>query len=211
MRLPRIRPMQDIDVGAVATQVLWAAFALSVLFGAIAQRTQFCTMGAVADIVNVGDWTRMRMWALAGGVAMLGFNAMVAAGWIDAAHSIYATPRLTWLSALVGGLMFGFGMVLASGCGSKSLVRIGGGSLKALVVIIVLGLAAFATLKGITAVARVASVDRVALELAGGQDLPTLAASAFGVARSRAALLLGALLGGGLVAWALARDRKSVG
>lgn len=197
--------MQDIDVGAVATQVLWAAFALSVLFGAIAQRTQFCTMGAVADIVNVGDWTRMRMWALAGGVAMLGFNAMVAAGWIDAAHSIYAAPRLTWLSALVGGLMFGFGMVMASGCGSKSLVRIGGGSLKALVVIIVLGLAGFATLKGITAVARVASVDRVALELAGGQDLPTLAASAFGVTRPHAALLLGALLGGGLVAWALMR------
>ena len=190
---------------AVATQVLWAAFALSVLFGAIAQRTQFCTMGAVADIVNVGDWSRMRMWALAIGVAMLGFNAMVAAGWIDAGNSIYAAPRLTWLSALVGGLMFGFGMVLASGCGSKSLVRIGGGSLKALVVIIVLGLAAFATLRGITAVARVASVDRVALELAGGQALPTLAASAFGVARPRAALLLGTLLGGGLVAWALAR------
>ena len=197
--------MQDIDMQAAATQVLWAAFALSVLFGAIAQRTQFCTMGAVADIVTVGDWTRMRMWALAGGVAMLGFNAMVAAGWIDAANSIYATPRLTWLSALVGGLMFGFGMVLASGCGSKSLVRIGGGSLKALVVFIVLGLAAFATLKGITAVVRVASVDRVALELAGGQDLPTLVASAFGVAKPRAALLLGALLGGGLVAWALAR------
>ena len=197
--------MQDIDMQAAATQVLWAAFALSVLFGAIAQRTQFCTMGAVADIVTVGDWTRMRMWALAGGVAMLGFNAMVAAGWIDAANSIYATPRLTWLSALVGGLMFGFGMVLASGCGSKSLVRIGGGSLKALVVFIVLGLAAFATLKGITAAVRVASVDRVALELAGGQDLPTLVASAFGVAKPRAALLLGALLGGGLVAWALAR------
>ena len=197
--------MQDIDMQAVATQVLWGAFGLSVLFGAIAQRTQFCTMGAVADIVSVGDWTRMRMWALAGGVAMLGFNAMVAAGWIDAANTLYATPHLTWLSALVGGLMFGFGMVLASGCGSKSLVRIGGGSLKALVVIIVLGLAAFATLKGITAVARVASVDRVAVELAGGQDLPTQAASAFGVARPRAALLLGALLGGGLVAWALAR------
>ena len=197
--------MQDIDMQAAVTQVLWAAFALSVLFGAIAQRTQFCTMGAVADIVTVGDWTRMRMWALAGGVAMLGFNAMVAAGWIDAANSIYATPRLTWLSALIGGLMFGFGMVLASGCGSKSLVRIGGGSLKALVVFIVLGLAAFATLKGITAAVRVASVDRVALELAGGQDLPTLVASAFGVAKPRAALLLGAVLGGGLVAWALAR------
>ena len=59
--------------------MLWAAFALAVAFGAIAQRTHFCTMGAVADIVNIGDWTRMRMWVLAIGVAMLGFNAMVAA------------------------------------------------------------------------------------------------------------------------------------
>ena len=192
-------------MGALAAQVLWAAFGLSLLFGAIAQRTHFCTMGAVADIVHIGDWARMRMWVLAIGVAMLGFNAMVAAGLVDAGKTIYAAPRLTWLSAIVGGLMFGFGMVLASGCGSKTLVRIGGGNLKSLVVFIVLGLAAFATLKGITGVARIATVDRVAIELAGGQDLPTLVARGFGSAKSQAALLLGALLGGGLVAWALSR------
>ena len=197
--------MQIIDMGAVAAQVLWASFGLSVLFGAIAQRTHFCTMGAVADIVNSGDWSRMRMWALAIGVAMLGFNAMVAAGWIDAGKTIYAAPRLTWLSAIVGGLMFGFGMVLASGCGSKTLVRIGGGNLKSLVVFIVLGLAAFATIRGITAVARVATVDRVAIELAGGQDLPSLAATAFGLAKAQSALLLGALIGGALIVWTLAR------
>ena len=197
--------MQNIDMGAVAAQVLWAGFGLSLLFGAIAQRTHFCTMGAVADIVNIGDWSRMRMWALAIGVAMLGFNAMVALGWVDAGKSIYAAPRLTWLSAIVGGAMFGFGMVLASGCGSKTLVRIGGGNLKSVVVFVVLGVAAFATIKGITGVARTASVDRVAVELAGGQDLPSLAARAFGLAKAQAALALGALLGGGLVAWALAR------
>ncbi len=195
-------------MGSLAVQVLWAAFALSLLFGAIAQHTHFCTMGAVADIVNIGDWSRMRMWALAIGVAMLGFNAMVAAGWVDAAKTIYAAPRLTWLSAVVGGLMFGIGMVLASGCGSKTLVRIGGGNLKSVVVFVVLGLAAFATLKGITGVARVATVDRVAIELAGGQDLPTLAARALGVGKAQAALALGALLGAGLVAWAL-RKREA--
>jgi uncharacterized membrane protein YedE/YeeE len=197
--------MQNVDMGAVATQVLWAAFGLSVLFGAIAQRTHFCTMGAVADIVNIGDWSRMRMWVLAMGVAMLGFNAMVAAGWLDAGDSIYAAPRLTWLSAVVGGLMFGFGMVLASGCGSKTLVRIGGGNLKSLVVFVVLGIAAFATLRGITAVLRVATVDRVALELAAGQDLPSLAAAAFGLSKAHAALAFGALIGAALVLWTLAR------
>src|SRR5436190_17748725 len=150
--------MQEIDLKSLSTLVLWATFGLAVLFGAIAQRTHFCTMGAIADIVNMGDWTRMRMWVMAIGVAMIGFNGMVALGWIDAGNSLYGGPRVMWLSALVGGAMFGFGMVLASGCGNKTLVRIGGGNLKSLVVFIVLGVSTFATLKGITAVARVTTV-----------------------------------------------------
>jgi uncharacterized membrane protein YedE/YeeE len=203
--------MQEAELQALTQQVLWIAFALGAALGAIAQRTHFCTMGAVADIVNIGDWTRMRMWVLAIGVAMLGFNAMVAAGWVEAADSIYAQPNLTWLSALVGGLMFGFGMVLASGCGSKTLVRIGGGNLKSLVVFLVLGLTAFATLKGITAVLRVATVDRVALALPVPQDLPSLVAAATGAAPQTLALLLGGLLGAALVGWALARPEGRSG
>jgi uncharacterized membrane protein YedE/YeeE len=197
--------MQDVDMGALAAQVLWAALALGVVFGAIAQRTHFCTMGAVSDVVNVGDWSRMRMWALAIGVAMLGFNGMVAAGWVDPAKSFYAAARLNWLSALAGGALFGVGMVLASGCGSKTLVRIGGGNLKAVVVFLVLALAAFATLRGITGVARVATVDRVYIEFAGSTDLPSMVARALGVSRAAAALVLGAAIGGGLVLWSLAR------
>ncbi len=197
--------MQDVDLQALAAQVLWAAFGLSVLFGAIAQRTHFCTMGAVADIVTIGDWTRMRMWVTAMAVAMIGFNAMVALGWLDAGKSVYAGPRFIWLSALVGGAMFGFGMVLASGCGSKTLVRIGGGNLKSVVVFVVLGIAAFATLKGITAVARVNSVDKVAVVFASGQDLPSIAAAASGAARTTLAAWLGGGIGALLLAWALAR------
>ena len=197
--------MQDIDLKALATAVLWAAFGLSALFGAIAQRTHFCTMGAVADIVNIGDWTRMRMWIMAMGVAMIGFNLMVAVGWLDAANSIYGGPRFIWLSALVGGALFGFGMVLASGCGSKTLVRIGGGNLKSLVVFLMLGISAFATLKGITAVARVASVDTVAITLGSGQDLPSLLATSTGIAKTTLALVLGLAIGGALIGWALAK------
>jgi uncharacterized protein len=196
--------MQDVDLKALANHVLWAAFALSVLFGAIAQRTHFCTMGAVADIVNIGDWTRMRMWAMAIGVATIAFNAMVALGWVDASKSLYAGPRFMWLSALLGGLMFGFGMVLASGCGSKTLVRIGGGNLKSLVVFLTLGVAAFATLKGITAVARVATVDAVFVATPAGQDLPSLLAAATGASKATLAAVLGLLLGGGLLAWSVA-------
>ena len=197
--------MQEAQLPVLAAQLLWAAFALAVVFGAIAQRTHFCTMGAVADIVNMGDWTRMRMWLLAIAVAIIGFNAMVAAGVVEARHSLYAGPRLIWLSNLVGGLMFGFGMVLASGCGSKTLVRIGGGSLKSLLVFCVLGLAAYATLRGITAVARVATVDAVAVALPAGQDLPSLLAHATGWPVPSLALILGLAIGGALLAFVLLR------
>ena len=197
--------MEEINVNALSTQVLWAVFGLAVLFGVVARKTHFCTMGAVADIVLMNDWARMRMWALAIGVAMLGFNAMVALGWVDAANTLYAAPRLLWLSTLVGGAMFGFGMVLASGCGSKNLLRVGGGNLKSLVVLIVLGVAGFATLKGLTAVARVAVLDAVSVTLGTGQDLPSLLVQPSGWPKTSLAAGLCLVLGGSLIGWALAR------
>ena len=203
--------MQDIDLGAIAAQVLWASFGLSVIFGAIAQRTHFCTMGAVSDIVNIGDWTRMRMWVMAIGVAIIGFNAMVGLGWVDAGKTLYGGPRLIWLSALVGGFMFGFGMVLASGCGSKTLVRIGAGNLKSVIVFIVMGLAAYATLRGITGVLRVNTVDAATVTLPTGQDLPSLLVAATGLPLSTAAWVLGLGLGGACLAWALARPEGRSG
>jgi hypothetical protein len=96
-------------------------------------------------------------------------------------------------------------MVLASGCGSKTLVRIGGGSLKAVVVFAVLAIAAYATMRGIVGVARVASVDTVSVTLSTGQDLPSLLAGVLGFEKRLLALVLGVLLGGGLVVWALSR------
>ena len=107
--------------------------------------------------------------------------------------------------------MFGFGMVLASGCGNKTLVRIGGGSLKSLVVFIVLGLAAFATLKGITAVLRVATVDRGRAHAAGAAG-PAVAACRTArpgaSARSRSGSASCSVAR--LLAWALARPEGRV-
>ena len=210
----KIVHMQAPDIHAInvmSTQVLWASFILAFIFGAIAQRTHFCTMGAVSDVVNMGDWTRMRQWALAAAVATLGFAFlyyMASPGGfsqLDPDKTLYASGRILWLSALVGGAMFGFGMVLASGCGSKTLVRIGGGSLKSLVVFIVMGIAAFATLKGVTAVVRVATVDVVAINTVAPGALSTLASTSFGINKVVAHLLLALLMGGGLLAWVLAR------
>src|ERR1700675_3396317 len=84
--------------------------ALAFLFGAAAQRTGFCAMGAVSDVVNMGDWGRMRMWLLAIAVAILGSNALQLAGVIDLSKSIYTGSNFIGLSYLVGGFAFGVGM-----------------------------------------------------------------------------------------------------
>lgn len=195
--------MQITEISKLSNHILWAGFFISVLFGAIAQRTHFCTMGAISDIVNMGDYTRMRQWVLAIGVAMIGFASLVYSGLLEPGKTLYLSNKWLWLSATVGGTLFGFGMVLASGCGSKTLVRIGAGNLKSLVVFLVLGLSAFATLKGVTAVLRVASVDRIGPELVGGASVPQLFASLVSISPPAAWLICGAGLGAVLVCWSL--------
>ncbi|ROZ75673.1 YeeE/YedE family protein [Ramlibacter sp. WS9] len=202
--------MTPDELARLTQQVLWASFFVALALGAVVQRTGFCTMGAVADVVTMGDWNRLRQWGLAAGVAIIGFGVLAWAGLINPAHALYASNRWIWLSALVGGAVFGFGMVLSSGCASKALVRVGGGNLKALVVVIVLGVAAFATLKGITAVWRTQTVDRVAHEFSTPASLPGWAAQALGAQPSTIGLVLALAIGGALVAWALAaRDFRS--
>lgn len=159
------------------------AFALAFVFGAVANRVNFCTMGAVVDIATFGDWRRMRMWVLAIAVAMAGTGVLVATGLIDTAKTIYTAPQVRWVSCLLGGFLFGFGMTLASGCGSKTLIRAGAGNLKSVVVMLVLGISAYMTLKGLFAVWRVNALDPWRFDVAGlgaaTSDLPALAA-AFG-------------------------------
>jgi uncharacterized protein len=147
------------DVGHLTSEVAWLAFALAVVFGAVANRSNFCTMGAITDAYLVGDWRRMRMWLLAIAVAIIGATALERTGTVDLSKSIYTAASVPWLSHVVGGLLFGFGMTLASGCGSKTLIRLGSGNLKSLVVLIVLGISAYMTLKGLFAVWRVNALD----------------------------------------------------
>lgn len=180
------------ELAALTKEVLGAFFLGGLCLGFISQRTHFCTMGAISDVVHLGDWTRARQWMCAVGVAMIGFAALVDLGLIDPSKTLYASTRLTWLSTGVGGLMFGYGMVIASGCGNKTLVRMGGGNLKSLVVFVVMGVSAFATLKGITAVLRDRTVDTVFVDLPAGANLSVLGVPA-----------LGYILGAALLAYAL--------
>ena len=148
---------------------------LAFIFGAVGNKTNFCTMGAVSDWVNMGDTGRLRMWLLAIAVALLGSSALQLAGLVDLSKSIYPGPNFTWLSYLVGGFLFGVGMTLGSGCGSKTLIRIGAGNLKSLIVYVFLGIAAYMTLRGLFGAFRVGVLEQASITLADGAG-PALAA-----------------------------------
>ena len=187
----------------LAPVVAWGAFLLAFVFGAVGHKTNFCTMGAVSDWVNMGSLNRMRMWLLAIGVAILGANALHLVGQVDLAKSIYTGSTFTWLSYLVGGFLFGVGMTLGSGCGSKTLIRIGGGNLKSVVVFIVAGIAAYMTLRGILGAFRAGVLEQASATLSTGQDLPSLAV-ALGGSKQAWTVVLSLLFGLSFIAFAYA-------
>ncbi|MDJ0832206.1 MAG: YeeE/YedE family protein [Gammaproteobacteria bacterium] len=127
------------------TYLLWASFILAFILGAVVNKTNFCTMGAVSDLVNMGDYSRFRAWLLAIAVAMLGVIIFESAGLmsVDSAFPPYRASQIIWIENILGGLLFGIGMTLASGCGNKTLIRIGAGNLKSILVFIVIGIVAF--------------------------------------------------------------------
>jgi len=176
--------------------VVWGGFALGFVFGAVANKANFCTMGAVSDVVNMGHWGRMRMWLLAIAVAVIGANVLHATGQVDLAKSIYQRPVLPWLSLLVGGTLFGVGMTLAAGCVNKNLIRLGSGSLRSLVVLAFVAIAAYMTLKGLFGQWRANWLDPVAVDLSAfgmkDQSLPSLLAKLSGL-EARTAVLATAL------------------
>ena len=127
---------------------------IGLLFGWTVYRTNFCVMGALSDIHNLGDWRRLRAWVLAVAVAMVAAQALRAFGVVPLERAMYLTPTLNWLGHALGGAIFGFGMVLAGGCPTRNLVRFGSGDLRSMVVLLVVAIAGFATLGGIIAPVR---------------------------------------------------------
>ncbi|MDJ0880669.1 MAG: YeeE/YedE thiosulfate transporter family protein, partial [Gammaproteobacteria bacterium] len=125
--------------------LLWSAFILAFILGAVVNKTNFCTMGAVSDMVNMGDYARFRAWLLAISIAIVGVVILEGMGQIslDTTFPPYRETQIIWLENILGGLLFGIGMTLASGCGNKTLVRVGGGNIKSLVVFGIIGLVAF--------------------------------------------------------------------
>ena len=197
-------PMQDAN--QLPVLVTGLAFLLATAFGAVATRVNFCTMGAISDVVNFGDARRLRMWVLAVAVAIAGTGALQAAGLVDLSKTLYTGSRIAWLSLAFGGFLFGFGMTLASGCGSKTLIRVGGGNLKSLIVLVFFAISAYMTLKGLFALWRTVALDPLRFDVAvvGAKtsDLPSIVV-AMG-AGSAAKLLLPFAFAAALAAWVFA-------
>lgn len=135
----------------ILTIILAWAFGLAIVLGIFANQTNFCTMGAVSDVVNIGDTGRLRAWVFAMGLAILGVMGLTTLGLSDlslvsqndTANPPYLTATLAWPRNLLGGFLFGIGMTLASGCGNKTLIRLGGGNIKSLFVLIAMGVMAY--------------------------------------------------------------------
>ncbi len=169
--------------------------------GFIARHGRFCTLSAIEDAVYADDTRRIRSWALAIAVAILGTLALTHLAELDLTRSIYVSPRLELGGAIIGGLTFGLGMALVGTCGFGTLLRLGGGDLKAFLAFLVLGISALMAMRGLTGFARIALLDPLSLDLGPRptQTLPDL----LGLSGSPAAILPIAVAAG-LAGWAFA-------
>lgn len=130
-------------------QVLWAGLAIGLIFGACGQITGFCLQRGLKERWSRSDGGKLQAFALALAVALLGTQALDALELLDLNKSLYLMPSYSWLLLPLGGLMFGYGMGLANGCGARALVLLGSGNQRSLVVLLCLGIAAYMTLTGV--------------------------------------------------------------
>lgn len=217
---------------SLTQQILALGFVFAVIMGAVANKTNFCTMGAVSDWVNINDTGRFRSWVFAMAVAITGVLIMGATGVMDPAITSvgpgqrdpftgistfppYRTTQFIWLGHILGGLLFGIGMTLGSGCSNKTLVRIGGGNLKSLVVLVFIALGAYLMMFH-TPTQRLLQVPMasVAVDLDGlgaaDQSLGGILGPLTGASVATVNLVLGAVLALAMLVWVVkSRDFRS--
>ncbi|HWH75709.1 MAG TPA: YeeE/YedE family protein [Methylibium sp.] len=194
------------------TAVIWGGLVLGLLLGITGQASRFCVRGAIADWYLSGSRGRMLHWVLVVAVAAGATQILVAFQAFDASRTLAWSERFAWASYLIGGGLFGFGMVLAAGCPQRSLVKVGAGNLKAIVTLLVAALAAQMTLRGVFAEARVATLDAWSVPLGGPQDLGAVLAQWLPLAAAPLRLAVVALLlaGAGCWLWRRRGDLTSV-
>ena len=189
--------------------VLWLAFGIALIMGAVVNKTNFCTMGAVSDLVNMGDTGRLRAWVFAMAVAITGVTLLEASSilqGIDMSRPPYRGSNIAWLEYVIGGILFGIGMTLGSGCGNKTLVRIGGGNIKSIFVFVVISISAYFMVnpfpgsdKTIYSLIFYPWTNPATISAATTQDLGALMGSATGIDKGTLRVVLGLLVAAALL------------
>jgi uncharacterized protein len=187
---------------SAANIVVVAGLVIGIAYGAVGLLSGFCLMSSLRGWWAQGDSRLIRSYALALGVAVAVTQLLAAGGTVDLGKSIYLQPSFSAPLMFFGGLLFGYGMVLSNGCGSRALVLLGRGNLRSFVVVVVLGIAAEMTLKGLLAPARIAMLQasQAAPKII---SLPALL-SISGIGETFARTLAASVLSGALIIFAFA-------
>jgi len=183
---------------------LWSTFAISVVLGMVANKTNFCTMGAVSDLVNMGDSGRFRAWILAATVALIGVLILESMGMVNLGSATlppYRGGEFQWGRYLLGGFLFGIGMTLGSGCGNKTLIRIGGGNIKSVFVFVMIAVVAYYMVDPFKQLPSTwyqsyfaPWLGKASISLKGSQDVGSVVAGAVGANVMTMRLVLGGLI-----------------
>jgi uncharacterized protein len=194
-----------------ASIVILSALVIGLVYGSVGLLSGFCLMSGMRGFLAEGDGRLIRTYALAIGVAVAVTQGLAAAGFVDIGKSIYLQPTFSVPVLFFGGLLFGYGMVLSNGCGSRALVLLGRGNLRSFVVVIVLAIVAQTTLKGLIAPARIAMAG-ASQTSAPTNSVPALLA-ATGIGAGAARMLAASIVAAALIVFALAHPafRRSPG
>ncbi len=185
-----------------ANLAVMAGLMIGLIYGVVGLLSGFCMMSSLRGWWADGDRRLVRTFALAMGIAIVATQLLAANGVVDLGKSIYLQPTFSVPLMLLGGVLFGYGMVLANGCGSRALVLLGRGNLRSFVVVTVLAIAAEMTLKGLIAPLRIALMQ-ASQTTAMAASLPVLL-SAGGLHGAPARLLPALALGSVLIVFAFA-------
>jgi hypothetical protein len=186
-------------------------FAIGTVFGVVGLLSGFCLMSALRDWWTADDGCKIRSYAVALAIAIAGAQLLAGFGVVEIGKSLYLQPSFSAPLIFAGGLLFGIGMVLSNGCASRALVLLGKGNLRSLVVLVIIGIAAQMTLKGLLAPARLAIMQWTQIS-PSAISLPALLSS-IGVSVEMARIVATLITSGALLAFALSdvRFRRSYG
>lgn len=177
-----------------------AGLMIGMIMGAVARWNHFCTLSALERHWYAADSTGLRTWVLAGAVAMLSTQLLVALDIIDISDSFYLNSTLALFGAVIGGILFGIGMALVGTCGFGALVRLGGGSMRSLIIVIAIGLAALTAQRGLIGRFRLSWLEPLSIDL-GKADSQSIAAIVESLAGVQAQLPLAVIFSACLFYW----------